>query len=101
MLESTLNRRSVAPLRNLNSHTQPSKSPSTGRHNAFLAASGRRRACVFTIGLGAAQSLACFELGLKSSRGSLGSVLRSTEVGRLALRSAGLSGGAGLGDAEL
>ena len=105
MLESTLNRRSVAPLRNLNSHAQPSNSSSTERHNAFLTASSFRSACIFTIELRAAWSLACFELRLKSSRGSLASALRSTEMGRLALRSTGLSGArlgrGGLGGAEL
>ena len=50
-------------------------------------------------------SLACSELGLKSSRGSLASAFRSTEVGRLALHSTRLLGarlgGAGLGGAGL
>ena len=112
MLQSTLNCRSVAPLRNLISHAQPNNSPSTGRQNASLTASRRRSAnyYVFNIGLGAAESLGCFELGLKSSLGSLASALRSTEVGRIAFHSAGLPGarlgGAGLceigfGDAGL
>ena len=50
-------------------------------------------------------ALARSALGLKSSRGLLASALRCTEVGRLALHSAGLSdarlGGAGLGGARL
>jgi len=62
------------------------------RHNAFLRVSSRQSDCVFTIGRGAAGSLACSELGFKSSRGLLASALKSTELGRLALRSIGLSG---------
>ena len=92
MIQSTLNRRSVARLRTLNSHARPNNSPSTRRHNAFLRVSSRQSDCVFTIGRGAAGSLACSELGFKSSRGLLASALKSTELGRLALRSVGLSG---------